>query len=129
MKTSQKAFNSRPHTEVDISDTFYPTETSLSIHDLTRRSTGAFYRVLRHNTSFNSRPHTEVDGISEALPQASPSFNSRPHTEVDSCHRILKINIVLSIHDLTRRSTIIAGALLYSSYTFNSRPHTEVDVL
>ncbi len=76
------------------------------------------------------------------------SFNSRPHKEVDEGASLTHSDIVLSIHDLTRRSTLISPDLpetgffqfttsqggrhmfRISSYlysTFNSRPHKEVD--
>ena len=65
-------------------DTVLTMQTSLSTHDLTRRSTR---RETRRNfpvSSFNSRPHKEVDR--SGLPEG--------------------IRGTLSTHDLTRRSTI-----------------------
>ena len=57
------------------------------------------------------------------------SFNSRPHKEVDrDCSRLNYINR-LSIHDLTRRSTLYLGCTMIALTSFNSRPHKEVDVL
>ena len=56
------------------------------------------------------------------------SFNSRPHTEVDCINRYIKNTILLSIHDLTRRSTDIKIVMQTKEQTFNSRPHTEVDL-
>ena len=39
------------------------------------------------------------------------SFNSRPHKEVDDAYREKESHIFhLSIHDLTRRSTIVGSA-------------------
>ena len=104
------------------------TEERLSIHDLTRRSTGTgqLYRVRRW------------------------PFNSRPHKEVDHYVGALDGNVYLSIHDLTRRSTVFTtspkfsksfqfttsqGGRLLSEIriprekSFNSRPHKEVDVI
>ena len=55
----------------------------LSIHDLTRRSTG----------------------LPEVSTEKEESFNSRPHKEVDVEGAKTSLGIDLSIHDLTRRST------------------------
>ena len=77
------------------------------------------------------------------------SFNSRPHKEVDCYSKRIFRDILLSIHDLTRRSTLL---MRYSvkyhclsihdltrrstrsslhkfqrADSFNSRPHKEVD--
>ena len=146
---------------------------TLSIHDLTRRSTGRSSPLYQPITSFNSRPHKEVDcrtpseatyacafqfttsqggrqhpqpiclllqnfqfttsqggrqsqvrrGLSLKSFQFTTSqggrlasqtditmtlrtFNSRPHKEVDKVLYHLHEIISLSIHDLTRRSTI-----------------------
>ena len=122
------SFNSRPHTEVD---------------KMRRKRT-------YHLQTFNSRPHTEVDvhRLELQLSRIKP-FNSRPHTEVDLLAGIIfSIKIVLSIHDLTRRSTspvLIRRKRTIFQFTtshggrhgwrkakkkwrtFNSRPHTEVD--
>ena len=77
------SFNSRPHKEVDIN----------------------IRRGIPEIGTFNSRPHKEVDEQRSRAFQAGNTFNSRPHKEVDlsaiSCARIP----LLSIHDLTRRST------------------------
>ena len=124
----RKPFNSRPHKEVDA------------------RSDRMDHRVQ----SFNSRPHKEVDAtvipksaglgifqfttsqggrhrISVHIYVAS-SFNSRPHKEVDFLIFVcLSFSLVLSIHDLTRRSTWISFELWRSYQPFNSRPHKEVD--
>ena len=100
----------------------------LSIHDLTRRSTtgGAEFEldtypfnsrphkeVDKWNTvkdfwgiSFNSRPHKEVDSIHPTEGDSGSTFNSRPHKEVDNVFEsVHPKSSVLSIHDLTRRST------------------------
>ena len=58
--------------------------------------------------SFNSRPHKEVD-LMQALPDVPSmhTFNSRPHKEVDVSHGYYNVETEnLSIHDLTRRSTL-----------------------
>ena len=81
------SFNSRPHTEVDCAQIF----------------------LLYISRSFNSRPHTEVDGLFGITGQRCRPFNSRPHTEVDRpVFRNRGIPFILSTHDLTRRSTLIA---------------------
>ena len=78
----------------------------LSIHDLTRRSTEKAWTCTLSLCSFNSRPHTEVDPDTRRLIGGDKSsFNSRPHTEVDVFNTVSICSIVLSIHDLTRRST------------------------
>ena len=82
----------------------------LSIHDLTRRSTlvGVVSEITRG--SFNSRPHKEVDADATLLLPAVKAFNSRPHKEVDSFLSSSAFSdSKLSIHDLTRRATIVAG--------------------
>ena len=77
-------------------------------------------------------------------------FNSRPHKEVDSTGLNTSMCRILSIHDLTRRSTMIqpcSKKLFVFQFTtsqggrpfhlvakapalsFNSRPHKEVDLL
>ena len=60
----------------------------------------------RSRQSFNSRPHKEVDILPPAEYSVFITFNSRPHKEVDtSLNRKCRAQI-LSIHDLTRRSTV-----------------------
>ena len=109
------AFNSRPHTEVDCTNHIIPS----------RRS------------AFNSRPHTEVDGVRDLSPdplsgfQFTTSHGGRPSTrpirdgldnfQFTTSHggrqeQTLKAPITsdLSIHDLTRRSTIILNIFLFS---------------
>ena len=75
-------------------------------------------------------------------------FNSRPHKEVDHVLGHMMFYRILSIHDLTRRSTTFCRSLcrrsvfqfttsqggrhrsikkLMSDVPFNSRPHKEVD--
>ena len=77
---------------------------NLSIHDLTRRSTIIFLslghlKLFQFTTSHGGRQYTADDEEPEC------PFNSRPHTEVDVVQRMMRE--------------------LRSS--FNSRPHTEVD--
>ena len=82
---------------------------------------------LRLSRYFNSRPHKEVDAYKElqteherlfqlttsqggrqSIPFISGGkiyFNSRPHKEVDNIPYHLSTQIIISTHDLTRRST------------------------
>ena len=101
---------------------------SLSIHDLTRRSTQNIRpRICRRILSIHdlTRRSTMYSGI---LILVFKSFNSRPHEEVDSIRIHIELTLIifqfttsrggrligslekkfggkLSIHDLTRRST------------------------
>ena len=80
---------------------------SLSIHDLTRRSTirGTLSRFP--NSTFNSRPHKEVDLAPYWRRRPIQAFNSRPHKEVDKNSLVFLLRI----------------------RSFNSRPHKEVDAV
>ena len=99
----------------------------LSIHDLTRRSTNKQRQVHVFQVSFNSRPHEEVDtahrsvGLSPHTFQFTTSRGGRP---ADCPLIAVKL---LSIHDLTRRSTLTLFSLFPAMCSFNSRPHEEVD--
>ena len=77
----------------------------LSIHDLTRRSTRLTPEDQSEARPFNSRPHKEVDPHFPPRNTAFNSFNSRPHKEVDGENGQTSYLHILSIHDLTRRST------------------------
>ena len=102
---------------------------NLSIHDLTRRSTyyetepGSDRIIFQFTTSqggrrkytdmylnycpFNSRPHKEVDARIQIIIYQAEPFNSRPHKEVDiAAVKVAIKRTILSIHDLTRRSTL-----------------------
>ena len=121
-------FNSRPHEEVDMRP---PTRgrrlIGISTHDLTKRSTprvdiaisNALFQLTTSRRGrrqlllhiwrkryFNSRPHEEVDAL-ERLPvpfpitfQLTTSRRGRPHRFI-ICNNL----IVISTHDLTKRST------------------------
>ena len=92
---SWRPFNSRPHTEVDLTD---GTE------------------VIKPAT-FNSRPHTEVDHNRHRKAGISNSFQFT--TSHGGRHVISMANYViqsLSIHDLTRRST--ANTHKYREYLY-----------
>ena len=122
------SFNSRPHKEVDAAALWI----SARLHP------------------FNSRPHKEVDREDLSTRLLSYPFNSRPHKEVDlqdgarfSSSKIFQFTtsqggrhmwviyavarLILSIHDLTRRSTPVLAKEFRDFETFNSRPHKEVD--
>ena len=83
----------------------------LSIHDLTRRSTAGFRNRSFSALPFNSRPHKEVDnesGASDCIGnyfQFTTSQGGRLSPPPFS-----PFGIPLSIHDLTRRSTFRSGA-------------------
>ena len=104
--------------------------TNLSIHDLTRRSTRISLiirdaRTFQFTTSQGGRR-----GAGRADDIKRNSFNSRPHKEVDCIRITVGILVIhLSIHDLTRRSTIPVCIVSCSLCPFNSRPHKEVDPL
>ena len=77
------------------------------------------------------------------------NFNSRPHEEVDGAPRPQVLPLIISTHDLTKRSTILPGNITKKPEVFqlttsrrgrppffkvvciyeyfNSRPHEEVD--
>ena len=61
------------------------------------------------------------------LEKQGKTFNSRPHKEVDRLIQVLLHQSDLSIHDLTRRSTIDRALCINVMLPFNSRPHKEVD--
>ena len=105
MPSSVACFNSRPHEEVDAEDNPFTFWTSVSTHDLTKRSTVTYtYKadselVSTHDLTkrstfvllvstrcmacFNSRPHEEVDRTDTYRLFFQQCFNSRPHEEVD----------------------------------------------
>ena len=127
-QTAFVPFNSRPHEEVDagaagagagalifqfttsrrgrhICDPRTLSTSGLSIHDLTKRSTGTFIVEQESHGSFNSRPHEEVDNgplmmthindlsIHDLTKRSTPLRTGKP------------AGGRLSIHDLTKRST------------------------
>ena len=99
----------------------------LSIHDLTRRSTTGFTPKNAAVLSFNSRPHKEVDVMATSpfsIQNLSIHDLTRRSTEHTGHHRGVAD---LSIHDLTRRSTDWCSGHRPQIIPFNSRPHKEVD--
>ena len=125
-------FNSRPHKEVDLFflwKTYKKVDFQFTTSQGGRRSTiitvtlsvifqfttsqgGRLFENQysdEMSCSFNSRPHKEVDNVINVNQVMICSFNSRPHKEVDELDKLLiDLQISLSIHDLTRRSTLLA---------------------
>ena len=121
-------FNSRPHEEVDLSLSIAKDFLDVSTHDLTKRSTLQRFHRFFSGGYFNSRPHEEVDLWHRALGNQCNCFNSRPHEEVDDgwiCDN--SVFILVSTHDLTKRSTLFFVRKMAICHCFNSRPHEEVD--
>ena len=104
----------------------------MSVFQLTTSRGGRPYSALpdRRKHYFNSRPHEEVDP--RHLPEWESdrnNFNSRPHEEVDNlCIWESSLSLLISTHDLTKRSTRRVHKSAVSSMYFNSRPHEEVDI-
>ena len=100
----------------------------LSIHDLTRRSTsmsGTLENPLlfQFTTSQGGRLSRQTSNLADAIFQFTTSQGGRPLFSIFSA-----ILCDLSIHDLTRRSTITIRILERMTVSFNSRPHKEVDL-
>ena len=147
---AHKTFNSRPHKEVDYTN--HMSIYGFIIFQFTTSQGGRPCRGCRDPSvkPFNSRPHKEVDQYDWLGKTLLPSFNSRPHKEVDvnpDCDRAYQgafqfttsqggrpyifgetfLKLSLSIHDLTRRSTVYKVRQPCIQGAFNSRPHKEVD--
>ena len=77
--------------------------------------------------SFNSRPHKEVDKWQKSRRNSSilsiHDLTRRSTQQINDT----KEQLDLSIHDLTRRSTSKSFLFAHCSFPFNSRPHKEVD--
>ncbi len=99
------SFNSRPHAEVDQATGRCSVDGSLSIHDLTQRSTLIQFFVyalldFQFTTSRRGR-HVAVPGDAfDAIFQFTTSRRGRPFDHLPDHN-----NTCLSIHDLTQRST------------------------
>ena len=124
----QQSFNSRPHAEVDLAAVISPAKSTVFQLTTSRRGRRFPFRNVRTHQTFNSRPHAEVDRSSVSEEKTPEAFNSRPHAEVDRLIRLfenwkrtfnsrphaevdpipLKIHVelALSTHDLTQRSTL-----------------------
>ena len=88
-----------------LPDNLDPELIPLSIHDLTRRSTGLHGDNLIRLNPFNSRPHKEVD-TTYALEFPDGDLSIHDLTRRSTVQKMLeKAGGTLSIHDLTRRST------------------------
>ena len=110
-----------------MSEVYTPTDQAVSTHDLTKRSTSVPAVMLLTASRFNSRPHEEVDRLVQTPCNCSFCFNSRPHEEVDNPLRYPWPCVIVSTHDLTKRSTAFAFIDVLTASGFNSRPHEEVD--
>ena len=111
METTEHELDISTHDLARRSTVPHDPETGLliiSTHDLTRRSTKSNASTILNGVNFNSRPHEEVDLWHRALGNQCNCFNSRPHEEVDDgwiCDN--SVFILVSTHDLTKRSTIM----------------------
>ena len=102
---------------------------SLSTHDLTRRSTRISHICHTFARSFNSRPHKEVDWIGKTISMTQSSFqlttsqggrlNSIPPP-------VTALSFQLTTSQGGRRVISVCPSCLFQS--FNSRPHKEVDL-
>ena len=101
-----RSFNSRPHKEVDVSVSL-PHSLPYIFQFTTSQGGRPEFEVVRSvRCPFNSRPHKEVDLRRASCILKQDSFNSRPHKEVDTTGTNAQRISILSIHDLTRRSTL-----------------------
>ena len=143
------SFNSRPHKEVDERHFFSRRRKRLSIHDLTRRSTIpkhseifdpvlSIHDLTRRSTSSSGSPSTSRSfqfttsqgGRLAGVPFSAVAFSFQFTTSQGGRRTRAKNKTrltVLSIHDLTRRSTIRFPCNFRLLASFNSRPHKEVD--
>ena len=123
------SFNSRPHKEVDRIDIPTWQHRSLSIHDLTRRSTLLLIHV---NVLCLLSIHdlTRRSTCCGLLPSFHLLLSIHDLTR-RSTLLLIHVNVLclLSIHDLTRRSTLVLRDVAGQLCPFNSRPHKEVDFL
>ena len=122
------SFNSRPHTEVDPLNFFSMSVVSVfqfttshggrqERRDRMKRSTD-----FQFTTSHGGRRNCASKQPNTKTFQFTTSHGGRRDT---IAHNLM--NIYLSIHDLTRRSTLIRSQANIRWKSFNSRPHTEVD--
>ena len=71
-----------------------------------------------HILHFNSRPHKEVDACLYFPSFVPQDFNSRPHKEVDLVAICSNLSVLISIHDLTRRSTVVREVIFHKIWLF-----------
>ena len=122
-------FNSRPHEEVD--STFKKHWYLQGTFQLTTSRRGRPFKIARRKARsyFNSRPHEDVDVLHDQTINTlliSTHDLTKRSTGMDYTARF-KHNI--STHDLTKRSTIIHFIIHLVNRHFNSRPHEEVDCI
>ena len=107
MQNRGGSFNSRPHKEVDRQ--FVDVVSSTLSFQFTTSQGGRLDNSDNYKETlfpFNSRPHKEVDGFSEKQTKAKKAFQfttsqgGRPLIDLEDGG-----GTILSIHDLTRRST------------------------
>ena len=85
---------------------------------------------MKKNTNFNSRPHKEVDmGEDIVAPDDIISIHDLTRRSTISDRTGVSRFWKISIHDLTRRSTNAVELQRIILGYFNSRPHKEVDSL
>ena len=80
---SYAGFNPRTHEECDIARKVY----------------------VRETFGFNPRTHEECDAVQSIMTRLMISFNPRTHEECDITLFVLKSNLNVSIHALTRSAT------------------------
>ena len=100
---------------------------SISTHDLTRRSTTTaifYFKTLSISTHDLTRRSTQY--FSDASFYVNISTHDLTRRSTDTFPNIIA-TIYISTHDLTRRSTLLQVLLQTSHSHFNSRPHKEVD--
>ena len=101
----------------------------ISTHDLARRSTPSA-SISPFRSHFNSRPRKEVDEITPCNHVVAFSFQLT--TSQGGRRSIVRnsiASIVISTHDLARRSTCNPLNSRTSQFYFNSRPRKEVDTV
>ena len=122
------SFNSRPLKEVDVLAIFCILLKPLSIHDLSRRSTRSSTehtgtrRDFQFTTSQGGRHYLKMPTVADIVFQFTTSQGGRRRSIEGS-----RKSKYLSIHDLSRRSTILNTVNTDFQESFNSRPLKEVD--
>ena len=126
-----RRFNSRPHEEVDNALGVSLPCSSVSTHDLTKRSTLCSCCRRQDLKSFQlttsrrgRRQATSSKLMGHMMFQLTTSRRGRPFV------RNVNKTPTVSTHDLTKRSTMrLLSPLNIFPKCFNSRPHEEVDVM
>ena len=110
-------FNSRPHEEVDLFVCCELFVVRISTHDLTRRSTEQMYRAAWMLTFqlTTSRGGRQISSMLQAWMQEFQLTTSRGGRRPlpDQCQ-----NSIISTHDLTRRSTISLSGKFVEAIAF-----------